>query len=163
MTASKIMQVLALGVALIAAGACTATVGRDSEPGGPPTSSSAVEKGDAKSLEAVERNWSLVAIDGDPVAVSAERSRPSLAFDSKAGRVSGMAGVNRFGGPYVIGPGTLKLGPLMATKMAGSPELNELETRFLRTLERATAWRINGSELELLNGEQILARFTPRS
>jgi heat shock protein HslJ len=110
-------------------------------------------------VTALEKSWSLLALDGSPVMVPTERARPSLVFEAKDQRVSGMAGVNRFGGPYKADTGMLKLGPLLATKMAGPPELNELETRYLRTLERTAGWRINGTDLELLAGDRVLARF----
>jgi heat shock protein HslJ len=48
----------------------------------------------------------------------------------------------------------------MATKMAGPPELNGLETRFLRALEQVTAWRIDRGELELMADDKPVARFS---
>lgn len=115
----------------------------------------------AKAL-ALERAWSLIALEGTPVNVSTEAARPSLVFDGSAKRVSGMAGVNRFGGTYTLEGQTLKFGALVATKMAGPPELNELETRYLRALGRTNAWRIDGAELKLHNGSVVLARFSAR-
>ena len=112
---------------------------------------------------ALERAWSLIALDGTPVKVTTERARPSLVFDGNAKRVSGMAGVNRFGGAYTLEGQTLKFGALLATKMAGPPELNELESRYLRALQRTNAWRIDGAELKLHNGSVVLARFSPGS
>jgi heat shock protein HslJ len=108
------------------------------------------------------QTWSLAALDGAKVTVPDERSRPTLAFDAAGQRVSGHAGVNRFGGTYAPEGAKLKFGPLLATKMAGPPELNDLETRYLRALERTEGWRIDGGELELLAGERVLARFAAK-
>ena len=111
---------------------------------------------------AVEQSWSLVGLEGTAVNVSTERARPTLIFHAKEKRVSGMAAVNRFSGTYTLEGEKLKFGPLMSTKMGGPPELNELETRFLRALERTNAFRIERGELELLAGSQSLARFRVR-
>ena len=56
----------------------------------------------------------------------------------------------------------LKFGPLLTTKMAGPPELSELESRFLRALEQVTQWGIEGEELRLFAGNREVARFTSR-
>ena len=144
-------------VTVIAAGAC---VPSDDGAGTETPSRSAAEPADATAQPLEGRTWTLATLDGAPVSVPTERARPTLSFDADSKSASGMAAVNRFSGPYVKDAGSLKLGPLIATKMAGPPELNELETRFLRALEQTTAWRMEGGELELLSGEQVVARFT---
>jgi heat shock protein HslJ len=106
--------------------------------------------------------WALATLGGDEVTVPAEQARPTVTFDSDAKRVSGLAAVNRFNGTYSTHGGALTFGPLMATKMAGAPELNDLETRFLRALERTTGWRVVDGELELLADLQAIARFKPK-
>jgi heat shock protein HslJ len=111
---------------------------------------------------AVERAWSIIALEGVSVEVPAERARPTLIFDAKQKRVSGMAGVNRFSGTYTMEGESLKFGPLLATKMAGPPELNELEIRYLRALERTAMWRLDGDELELRTGPRVVARFAAK-
>lgn len=105
--------------------------------------------------------WLLTSIGGDPIEVPAERSRPTLAFDPKEKRVSGLAAVNRFSGTYSLDGGGANFGPLVATKMAGTEELNDLELRYLRALEQVDGWRIDGG-LELLAGGRVLLRFTAR-
>jgi heat shock protein HslJ len=112
----------------------------------------------------IQREWVLVGLEGKPVEVAEERGRPTLRFDPKEARVSGMSGVNRYGGRYTIEGAALTFGPLLATKMAGPPEQNALETRFLWALEATTSWRVAKSgELELLAGTRVVARFTPRA
>lgn len=112
----------------------------------------------------IQREWVLVALEGQAVEVAEERGRPTLRFDPKEPRVSGMGGVNRYGGRYTIEGAALTFGPLMATKMAGPPEQNALETRYLWVLEATTSWRLAKSgELELLAGTRVVARFAPRA
>jgi len=112
----------------------------------------------------IQREWVLVGLEGQAVEVAGERARPTLRFDPKDPRVSGMGGVNRYGGGYTIEGAALKFGPLLATKMAGPPAQNALETRFLWVLEATTSWRLaKGGELELLAGTRVVARFTPRA
>jgi heat shock protein HslJ len=46
--------------------------------------------------------------------------------------------------------------------MAGPPELNVLETKFLRALERVSTWSIERGELSLEANGQAVARFQPQ-
>ncbi len=107
---------------------------------------------------AVEQTWSLTSLGGAAIQVPAERGRPSLVFDAKTQRVSGFGGVNRFSGTYRLGPAALIFGQLMATKMAGSPEMNDLETRYPRALGLVRSWRLEGAQLELRSASgEVLA------
>lgn len=170
---SSLVPLLASAAALaLACSACGADtpVGNASSatpPAAPPASAANAQNKSAPPAGAASATspaiagvtWYLSGLEGPPVSVPPDRGRPSLAFDPEAKRVSGLAAVNRFSGNYTLEGGALKFGPLMATKMAGPPELNELETRFLKALEKITAWRLAGGQLELLAGEQVVARF----
>lgn len=103
--------------------------------------------------------WSLVALDGTPVAEMPQRGRPTLRFDLETMRATGFAGVNRFGGSYDAGAGTLTFAQLIMTKMAGPPEQMDLERRFSRALEQTTGWRLVEDHLELLAGDEVVARL----
>lgn len=105
------------------------------------------------------KTWSLISLDGQTVEVAVARTRPTLGFDPLNKHVSGLAGVNRFRGTYTLDGPTLKFGPLLATKMAGPPELNALEARYLRALEAITGWQQAGADLELLAGGEVRARL----
>ena len=128
----------------------------------PPRTSPGAVGSTTPMMSAVERSWSLVGLEGTAVNVPTEQARPTLIFDAKEKRVTGMAAVNRFRGTYTLEGEKLKFGPLVATRMGGPPELNELETRYLRALERTNAFRIEQGELELLAGSEPLARFRVR-
>lgn len=106
--------------------------------------------------------WRPVSMGGRPVTVAAAAREPWLQLDARAGRVSGLAGCNRFSGPYTAGPGTLRFGPLVATKMA-CPEL-ETEAALLRALEATRGFRVLGRTLELVDaGGRVLVRLEERS
>lgn len=105
--------------------------------------------------------WSVVGLEGAPMAIPPDREKPWLKLEAEGKRVTGMGGVNRFSGTYTLEGGALKFSPLMATKMAGPPALNELETRFLGLMQRVTGWQLTtGNYLELLAGTQVIARFS---
>jgi heat shock protein HslJ len=109
------------------------------------------------------RTWVLQSVEGNAVSVSDERGRPTLQLDAPTLQASGLAGVNRFSGPYTKEGTALKFGPLSLTKMAGPAERMELEARYYRALMATTQWRIAGGVLELLAGERVVARLSVRS
>lgn len=81
--------------------------------------------------------WRVVEIAGerlDPEAVGEVRLED--------GRVSGRVGVNRFNGSYTVVGDTIELGPAALTRMAGPPEMMDLENRFHRALEGKHKTRI---------------------
>lgn len=104
--------------------------------------------------------WALVELAGRPVSVTDALRQPSMRFDATAGRVSGNAGVNRYGGTYTQEGMALSFGPAVVTKMAGPPELMNIETEFLALLPRVRNWRMDASWLVLLGQDgEVLARF----
>jgi len=105
--------------------------------------------------------WMLVELGGEPVDGSMVDRAPFVQFEDGGRRLSGSGGVNRIGGPAQVGPtGVVELGPMVATRMAGSPESMDLERRFLRALERTRRLVLTGDALELFGGEgQVLARL----
>ena len=104
--------------------------------------------------------WSLVEINGRPVAAGNNPRHPSVRFDATTKRVSGHAAVNNFGGTYVRAGAALNFGPLMATKMAGTPEFMRLEEEYMAVLEKVRGWRVRGGLLEFTAGDgRVVARF----
>lgn len=100
--------------------------------------------------------WKLVELNGEAVGSS---KLPSLTLDAATGRVSGMAGVNRFNGTFQQQDAAVSFGPLAVTKMAGPEKDMKVEAEFLATLARVTAWKADGLMLSLLAGETEVARF----
>ncbi len=108
--------------------------------------------------------WTLVELDGRPIAPEEASRPPNLHFDAEAGRVTGFAGCNRLSGSYeaVASGDSLKFGPLVTTKMACEPGL-ELETGFLEVLEATRAYRLSERGLELLGDGGPRARLEARA
>lgn len=101
-------------------------------------------------------DWTLTQIEGQPVTVE----RPPTMNVTLEGRLSGLAGVNRyFGGLNIEQMSTSRFNAtnLGMTMMAGPPELMELEIRFTRLLGDADGMRIDGDTLTLtLAGKPVL-------
>ena len=109
-------------------------------------------------------DWRLCQFgDEDPESLPAEEDqRPTLVIDEEA-KVSGFAGVNRYGGSLsakAVAEGVFLLGPVVATRMAGPREAMDLETRFLRMLSEASSFRVIDDDLVLEAEGESLLRFT---
>lgn len=104
----------------------------------------------------LETRWVLASLSGGTITAPP----PTLAFD-ESGRAHGYSGVNRFGGDCTIDGMEIRIGPLMSTKMAGSPERMELERRYLEVLGQATRWTVTKHRLELAGADGTLAVFEP--
>ena len=89
--------------------------------------------------------WLLKNLCGEGVPVG---SRASVAFAAD-GSISGHGGVNRFRGLLTASDATVKVGPLMSTKMAGPPALNALESKYLKALGAATEFTAEGNSLRV--------------
>jgi heat shock protein HslJ len=75
-----------------------------------------------------------------------EDQRPTLSF-ADPGRVTGNGSCNRYGGPVELGDGTIKVGPVMTTKMACAPEIDAQERAYLAALQNASRTELVGGEL----------------
>ena len=72
------------------------------------------------------------------------------------GTVSGSTGVNRLHGSYEVRAGTLHVGQLITTRMAGPPQAMEAETRLLAVLAGPLGIVRAGSALSLLADRDAL-------
>ncbi len=114
-----------------------------------------MEKGASDSFGSGE--WQLVTLKG-----KAAPSEPLLVLKFQQNGVSGFAGVNRFQGSYKLEGESLTFGPLAATRMAGPPELMQLESSFLQMMAEVRAYR-QDSQLTLYGqGKKELATFQHR-
>ena len=90
--------------------------------------------------------WRLVSLEGRPVLAG---TRVTAVFGDDR-RVSGSAGCNGYFGPATGAEGQLAVGLLGATRMYCNPEgLMAQEGAYLSALEKATAYRIVGGQLQL--------------
>src|SRR5688572_13796875 len=111
---------------------------------------------ETKTPEEVE--WTLVELNGKPVAAPEKGGAPTLRFDAEKKKVNGFAGVNRFFGGYERDGDKVKFGPQGATRMSGSPEAMAAETAYLAALTSITHWRITDGSLHLLKEDKTIAR-----
>ncbi len=91
----------------------------------------------------LDGSWQLAALDGAPPV---DGFPISVSFGDD-GRVSGHAGVNRFGGPYRVDADVAELGAFFTTRMAGPPPAMEQEQRFLAALEGRHPVSSDGDDL----------------
>lgn len=96
-------------------------------------------------------DWLVEAIGAEPVGQDAPRQ---VRFDS--GIVSGRVGVNRFNGPYRFDGRTLQIEHLAMTKMAGPPEMMELEERFTSALSGGTTVSREGDRMVIGEGDHTI-------
>lgn len=109
----------------------------------------------AETMPGLEKiTWELYELRGVPL----EFDRP-LTVQFEGGSVQAFGGVNRMGGSYQLAEGRLSIGPLHATRMAGPPELMELEQTFADALTAANGCQTGNGELNLLDGAEVIARF----
>ena len=89
--------------------------------------------------------WLAEEIGGNAVVEGLEST---LRIET-ATTVSGNGGCNRYFGPVTIGNGTMRFGPLAATRMACPPEVDNQEQRFLDALSHVATFTADGSVLVL--------------
>ncbi len=103
---------------------------------------------DPKALEGVE--WTLVESSMSSVDLGAAGMTAN--FDGE--KVYGFSGVNQYGGPYTAkDDGTLEIGELASTMMAGPEPLMRAEQAYLELLASCDGYRVEGDTLTLLTGE----------
>ncbi len=104
--------------------------------------------------------WQLVELDGITVSPLAGERKPFLKFDAVKKQATGFAGCNNFFGGYQRDGASLKFGPVGSTRMFCSDLQQSLETEFFKALEKTGGWQLQDNTLLLLNGSEVLARFT---
>ncbi|HWK88694.1 MAG TPA: META domain-containing protein [Longimicrobium sp.] len=107
-------------------------------------------------------SWRLVELNGQPPVAGGDTL--TLVFAADEPRVSGYGGCNQFNGPYAQNGASLRFGPLASTRRAClEPALNTQETAYFQALESTTRYAIEGGQLVLYRGNQVVARFAPTS
>jgi len=92
-------------------------------------------------------SWRLTRLDlGRPVPAEAE---VTLAFD--AGRISGKSACNRYSAEIGEGdgPGEIRIGQAMTTRMACADQLMEIEAHYLKALALVTGFSFHAGSLAL--------------
>jgi heat shock protein HslJ len=102
-------------------------------------------------------SWKLESIDGAPPAPGSHATL-ELAAD---GRASGDASCNRFTGTWSQSTSALTFGRMASTRRACPPPLGDQERRFLKALEAAARYRLDGQRL-LIDGAGGRLAFVSR-
>ena len=78
-------------------------------------------------------------------------------------KLAGNSGINKYGGSYAAKKdGSIEIGPLASTMMAGTPEMMGQEDAFLSALERAASYQLENGGLTLADDEgKTLVRARP--
>jgi heat shock protein HslJ len=122
---------------------------------GPATSG----KGDVMA-ELKDTYWKLIELDGETIVMAPDQQREvRITLASEGARFFGFSGCNQLVGAYVQEGSALRFTQVASTKMACVPPFMELESQVLKMLGATTAYRIEGEQLTLLGGNQVLARF----
>jgi heat shock protein HslJ len=101
--------------------------------------------------------WRLAGMLGQPLVTGSEIT---ISFD-EPNTFTGRAGVNYYRGTFTrVGSNGLTVGDLATTAMAGPPLLMEQEGKYLGALGQITQFRFDNRILEMLQGSQVLLRFT---
>ena len=117
------------------------------------------EKAQRTALE--DTNWQLTGIvKGDVVVSTWVDEKISIRFEN--GQAGGSAGCNTFSAEYILDGEKLAFGPAISTKMACEPEVNERETAFLNALAQVAGYRVERTNLTLLDagGEELMSFYT---
>lgn len=107
---------------------------------------------------ALSGTWELDSISGNAAMESLyPNKRPVLTVDEATKRLSGNTGCNSFSGTAVIDGAAIRFPEaLMMTKMACA---GDGETQFLKALNGANRYAVNGNTLTLIAGDVAVMRF----
>lgn len=144
-----------VSAALLAMAACASNESQ-------PSAQHVDEQGNEVIHELAGTRWALQQLDGKPVTISEGGREAYLYLNSTDGSVVGHAGCNRISTTYKQSGAQISFGDVIATRMF-CPDM-PTETALLQALKVAAGWRIDGSQLELLDSQQTtVARFEARN
>lgn len=146
----RLALILGAGLLVPLAAACSGSSAPSPEPSG------ATQPGAIDVAGLVGPRWTLVAGAVDSVDLSSFGITATFTETD----VSGHAGVNRYAGPYSVGPGdAMDVGAVASTRMAGPEDAMRAEQAYLATLETVTAYGVTGTRLVLFAGAQEVLVF----
>jgi putative lipoprotein len=105
----------------------------------------------------LETHWDLAEVNGKPAAPG-QGQQAHLVLHKK-GKLSGSSGCNTLVGTYIAEQGALQFTPAASTMKVCSTPVTEQEQAFFAAMKATTKYQIEGNTLELLNGNQVLAKF----
>jgi len=116
--------------------------------GSPPISAAGLE----------DTTWVLISY-GEPKYLRSvlPNTEINIEFVSADGSVRGSAGCNSYGGGYDIDQDKLTLpGPLVSTEIACPEPIMNQEMEYLKALQAAESYKIEGNQLQIISGDKVL-------
>jgi len=102
--------------------------------------------------------WRLVQLEGQTVYVAGSdpKVEPRVQFSAGDSRVTGSGGCNSLSANYRRGSNTLRIGPVVSTRMAcADPSRSDIEARFVAALEATNSFSLKGAQLTLLDSRAL--------
>jgi putative lipoprotein len=106
-----------------------------------------------------ETTWKLIRLGRNPVLESAGGSEVQIVLHKKENKLSGSAGCKDIVGTYSLAQSALKFTLAETIAITCAPEVMQQQSAFLDAIEATRRYRILGDTLELLLGNEVLARF----
>jgi heat shock protein HslJ len=99
-------------------------------------------------------SWQVIGVNNGKGAVESSGLTEALTAEfGDDGSFSGFGGCNDVSGPYeTSGRDGIEIGPLTSTRMACTPEVDQLEVQYTTALEAAASYEIVGDTLTLRDG-----------
>ncbi len=104
--------------------------------------------------QAAGKEWTLVSLNGKRIHAA---MMPTMKFEK--GKLAIFGGINRLAGTYVLSGESVLMGDLVSTRMAGPPDLMELESSLSKALASVDGFHVSGNDLELLSAGNVIAKF----
>jgi len=90
--------------------------------------------------------WKLTEIDGEPVVTMPGQREMKLTLHVEENKVNGFGGCNSFFGTFTHDVGTIKFGPLAATRKFCAESMDQ-ESQFFKLLSEVANYTITGQVL----------------
>ncbi len=101
----------------------------------------------ATTMGHIDGTFVLHSFDGNEITIPADKRFPTLKFDNANKKVTGFTGCNTVNGSFEALDGTIKIGPLAATRKACIKD--DYEPKILQALDNATRYEITEDRLIL--------------
>jgi heat shock protein HslJ len=104
------------------------------------------------------RTWNVTGFNNGRQGVVSPIISSPITLSFADGRVSGRTGCNTFNGSYTQQGNTIRIGTIAATRMMCAQDVMAQEREFLKALESAVRWDVQGDRLDMhrADGERAL-------